>query len=114
MSDRDKLIELIMTIDDGYSRSAAEYLADHLIANGVTVQRWIPVGERLPTEDEDRNQSLVGVVNGHNSGYLGFIGAHIFVRYSHEEKCWWSEDYDIEGCKVIYWMPLPEPPKEEA
>ena len=37
MSDRDKLIELIMTIDDGYSRSAAEYLADHLIANGVTI-----------------------------------------------------------------------------
>lgn len=37
MSDRDKLIELIMTIDDGYSRRAAEYLADHLIANGVTI-----------------------------------------------------------------------------
>lgn len=27
--------------------------ANHLIANGVTIQRWIPVTERLP-EDDDR------------------------------------------------------------
>ena len=47
MSDRDKLIELIMTIDDGYSRSAAEYLADHLIANGVTLQTTPISYERL-------------------------------------------------------------------
>lgn len=49
---KDKLIELIMIIDDGYSRRAAEYLADHLLANGVTVQRWIPMSERLPENGE--------------------------------------------------------------
>lgn len=89
-----------------------EHIADHLIANGVTLQKWIPVSERLPTEAEDKNQRLVGVVNG-DKGNVCFIDAPIFVRYSHEEKVWWSDEYDIEGCKVLYWMPLPEPPKGE-
>jgi hypothetical protein len=37
-----------------YGDKCREYLkADHLIANGVTVQKWIPVTERLPEESGD-------------------------------------------------------------
>ena len=44
---RKKLIELI----DGYEYPSSNTgLADFLIANGVTVQRWIPVTERLPDD----------------------------------------------------------------
>ena len=42
---RDKLIELLQDCDCPYPCKAA----DHLIANGVTIQRWIPVTERKPT-----------------------------------------------------------------
>ena len=89
MSDRDKLIELIMTIDDGYSRSAAEYHADHLIANGVTVQRWIPVGERLPENDygkhwKDRKQYLVMMSNG----------MYTVCRFGYKEYDWWVDRND--------------------
>ena len=48
MSDRDKLIELIKESVGGCATYWASLIADHLIANGVTVQQWIPVSERLP------------------------------------------------------------------
>lgn len=70
MNDREKLIELSRTalrligedchsrvtcggcpcfVNRGCHREIA--IADHLIANGVTVQQWIPVTERLPENE---------------------------------------------------------------
>ena len=63
---REKMIELIQTakskkqydflfgnIDDAIDmKSDSEYIADHLIANGVTVQEWISVKDRLPEPPE--------------------------------------------------------------
>ena len=58
MNDREKLTELLM--DKPYGRGTekeeAEHIedvADYLIANGVTVQRWIPVTERLPEPETE-------------------------------------------------------------
>ena len=50
MNVREKLIDLIIDTKrtDPETGSFTEYLADHLIAHGVTVQEWIPVTERLP------------------------------------------------------------------
>ena len=72
---------------------------------------WISVEERLPTRDEEEN-GIVGIVNGNGVG-IRFCDATILLRYDFGENVWWSEDYDIEGCKVTHWMPLPEPPKGE-
>lgn len=72
--------------------------------------KWI--SDRLPTEEEC-NRAIVGVVNGYN-GRITFTDAEIFVCYDFKEKDWYSEDYDIEGCKVRCWYVLPEPPKEGA
>lgn len=124
---RDKLIDLLLEVDsvcevgecsecsagDCYIHRAA----DHLIAHGLTFAtdnnvtcKWIPVSERMPTEEE--NESLIiGIVNGYN-GRIKFNDAAIQVRYDHKEKAWWSENYDIEGCKVSQWYLVPEPPKE--
>ena len=47
MDVREKLIDLLT----GYSidtQPDVEYVADHLISNGVTVQEWISVDDRLP------------------------------------------------------------------
>ena len=102
---REKLIELLYNfyldyngyICDGCGTRVAERecatIADHLIANGVTVQKWIPVTERLP----DRWQNVLSV-----SKY----GKHC-VDYVFTDGSWWSDR------EVTHWMPLPGPPKGE-
>ena len=58
MSDvKEKLLELLM--DKPFGRATEEEetehiedVADYLVANGVTVQEWIPVTERLPEPKE--------------------------------------------------------------
>ena len=59
---REKLVELLrsvprreeVSIGRGCGKSFARLgiIADHLIANGVTVQEWISVKDRLPEENE--------------------------------------------------------------
>ena len=52
MADREKLIDLLDEVH--HTNMGKEYrerlgtIADHLIANGVTIQNWIPVTDRLP------------------------------------------------------------------
>ena len=106
---REKLIELLYNfyldyngyICDGCGTRVAERecatIADHLIANGVTVQKWIPVTERLP-EDSCR------VLTRSASGY---IGTELYNKGRGQFECcgvW---------IPVTHWMPLPEPPKGE-
>lgn len=113
MDVREKMIEIVKrAITDWEHGDISETIADHLIANGVTVQDWVSVNDRLPTEDEDRNHRIVGVVNGYN-GKIRFNDAEIFVRYCHTENAWWSDDYDIDGCAVEKFYVLPHPPKGE-
>ena len=106
---REKLIELLNTHCDyaGHvdcKEDCTECLADHLIANGVTVQQWIPVTERLPENMDDRVLVLLPtksydypIGNQHidTDRYRG--GYRKWVRY---------------GDKVTHWKPLPQPPKE--
>ena len=110
MDVREKLIEILA--DAGIGKTERNFLADHLIDNGVTVQEWISVKDRLPTEDEDSNCIIIGVVNGYN-GKIRFTDAEIFVRYCHTENAWWSIDYDIYGCAVEKFYVVPQPPKGE-
>ena len=122
MIDREKLVELLKSLPQvNHAQAAVEGLeyvfgcaADYLIANGVTVQRWIPVTERLPEmkqqpEDIDGDdwwQSecvLLATTKGEvRDGYRCKLN---------EEYGWITKDYkDIE---VTHWMPLPEPPRGE-
>ena len=50
MDVREKLVELIIDAKktDPETGSFTEWLADHLVAHGVTVQEWISVKDRLP------------------------------------------------------------------
>ena len=92
--------------------SFEDFIADGVISAGYRKQEWISVKDRLPTEDEDSNHLIVGVVNGYN-GKIRFIDAEISVRYCHKENAWWSDDYDIEGCTVERFYVVPQPPKGE-
>ena len=55
MDVRGKLVELIIDAKrtDPETGSFTEYLADHLISNGVTVQEWIKVKDKLPEDNSD-------------------------------------------------------------
>lgn len=76
---------------------SAHACADHLIANGVTIQRWIPVTERLPEPFE--------VVLVYDS--IDKCGSLAYMTI-HQE---WVGIMMKRG--VTYWMPLPQQPKEE-
>ena len=105
MDVREKLIDLIIDAKrtDPEAGSFTEYLADCLINNGVTVQEWVSVDDRLPEA----------------GGYVVCIAKrNQFSRFmpmvARIEKNGWvnpmTEQYISE---VTNWMTLPEPPKGE-
>ena len=70
-------------------------LAEHLISNGITVQKWIPVSERLPTEEDADAKGRVYAISE---------GAY--------PRMWqWSMVVMYPEC-FTHWYKLPEPPKE--
>ena len=79
-------------------RKDAGVKADRLIANGVTVQKWIPVSERLP-------EPLTDVLS-----YRGH--RNLIQEDCVDEKGRWYSEYKYSGANVTHWMPMPEPPKE--
>lgn len=74
--------------------------------------RWIPVTERLP-EDEEMVLCFTPV-----DGFM-FVGFHISYKWGSSTVSKWRiitamrSTKDITK-KVTHWMPLPEPPKEDA
>ena len=103
---REQLIDLIGSVEYGngsligknFQKGFIEKIADHLIANGVTVQKWIPVTERLPEK---------------GGSYLVFSSKSKTVFTAH----YWKGDRwanRANGQFITHWMPLPEPPKGET
>lgn len=94
---REKLENLI-AVGGFFSRSDdAERCVDYLLAHGVTVQGWIPVGEGLPAPfevvwvyDATANDTIAAYITIHNE----WVG----VCKSHE---------------ITHWAPRPQPPKGE-
>lgn len=119
MSDREKLIDAIADIIDYIPFDIIEEVVDHLISNGVTVQKWIPVSERLPTKgkylclcDGDAKTSYIKICSFADNLYA----VDEFDFYDYENVAGFF-DYDSEygyfrQNNVTHWMPLPEPPKE--
>jgi hypothetical protein len=77
-------------------RVDAEAFADFLIANGVTIQQWIPVTERLPEE--------TGWYRVCHKSKL--ISDRYFYSDSPEAFARFGSD------PVTHWKPIEEPPKE--
>lgn len=102
MNDREKLIKLIQSAVDGCAEYWAGLIADHLLANGVTLQQWIPVSERRP---EENDVYIVSALDGHDRRIT-------FAQWQNRLKRWY-----LTGArsywKVTHWMPLPELPKGE-
>ena len=83
-----------------------ERIADHLISNGVTVQEWISVDDRLPEpkhEFDARNWYLVALSNDVVKELAYEFHNHSVFGYGWRETAY----------PVTHWMPLPQPPKGE-
>lgn len=86
--------ELAKRVDESIPKNDAEIIIEEL-----SKPRWIPVSERLPDKVEDV------LVYGEWTGVSG-------TKY----RDIWLTDLESllhQGYKLIAWMPLPEPPKEE-
>ena len=121
MDVREKLVELIKegirkglrARGDDRLDYSFEDVADYLISNGVTVQEWIPVADRLPDNKED-DWVLAQVVEDN-----GFMHIPKVMEYRQPKNDWFEETYgwisEHNGLfTVTHWMPLPEPPKGET
>ena len=116
MDVRKKLVELLDIIIQPGQKTLGD-IADYLITNGVTVQEWISVDDRLPEKD---------------GAYL--VTTNSFGDRQSVKLRWFAKDgeivdaYDLAGQKdvwylydiecgyvsiktVTHWMPLPILPK---
>ena len=100
MTDREKLIELLCYVQ--YLGGLEEKIADHLLANGVTVQKWIPVTERLPFAEYGESDDVLAITELGVMRTLYFDGGN-----------WCFQSGECCPHKVTHWMPLPQPPKED-
>lgn len=113
MTDREKLIELLKgALHIVMSNEASEMIADHLIANGVTVQKWIPVTERLPVKESQAYEKEWAEY----PMYIVMIDKAFFpnaLYFDWRDSKWFDfrSDGTIYEYEVTHWMPLPEPPK---
>lgn len=75
-----------------------DYFADHLIANGVMIQEWIPV-----SEPPDEGMPVLTFHNKYVEEYGNMVSA---VR---KNGNW----YGCLGSTITHWSHLPLPPKGE-
>ena len=71
--------------------------ADYMVANGVTVQQWIPASE----PPEDLGEYIVMIKGAKRSTTLWY----------HPMRETWEECGGLAPYPVTHWMPLPTPPE---
>ena len=90
--------------NDYSNHTEDEYIADNPLDNGVTVQEWISVDDRLPEDSNDGFADAVLVTDGfvQHMGY--FVGGEWCFAESGEikEPMWY---------RITHWMPLPLEPE---
>ena len=121
---REKLVELIGStgygngslVGNSFQKGFIEKIATHLIANGVTVQEWIQVTERLPSKEEYTSKAEDGT-----EYYVRLLIAYktdtVEYEIGYYDGYKWMTEMPIRLIKdVVAWMPfpnMPEPPKGE-
>lgn len=102
MDVREKLAELLNIIIQPGQKTLGD-IADHLIANGVTVQEWISVKDRLP----DAGGYVVCIAKRNPFSRFMPMVARI------EKNGWVNPITEQYISDVTRWMPLPPLPKGE-
>ena len=103
MDIREKLIDLLIKVDCDTAGIICEkneefgIIADHLIANGVIIQEWIPISNRLPTKEDTYDGATILAVDKEYG---------IADPWSLESVLKYPQDF-------ICWTQVPQPPKGE-
>lgn len=101
---REQLIEILRKpIFPHELAGPTEAVADYLLDNGVTIQRWIPVTERLPEHEE-----VVLVVGKRGGIYTAWCNRR------HRNPGWHKLNSKSHYCEPTHWMPLPQAPGKEG
>ena len=128
MDVREKLVELLCNLPTtefvigtrraGKKLITAGFIADHLIANGVTVQEWISVDDRLPEIPEgyaETPEPVLYMMKNTKTIYAGYYGEggvwkdKYFRQYADSRN-------GVDADDVLCWMyqhDLPQPAKGE-
>ena len=116
---REKLRELLLECGAWGANMTTSGIANHLIANGVTVNEWISVKDRLPKEDGHYlviwnfnkttcTEVLCFAKDARKVDKYDFVRKWKNVWYEYDSE--WGH-YTVDD--VTHWMPLPQPPKGE-
>ena len=108
MDVREKLVELIESARY-WGSNTSEEIAENLISNGVTVQEWISVKDRLPdlisySAGIAYSETVIVLTSGRKETIAVWDGSTWIAQFDYCEL--WGE-------KITHWMPLPLPPKGE-
>ena len=129
MDVREKLVELLLQEDNVCEPSDCKYcgvkgscgyyrIADRLIANGVTVQEWVSVDDRLPEIPEGYAESpepVLYIMKNTKTIYAGYYGEggvwkdKYFRQYADSRN-------GVDADDVLCWMyqhDLPQPAEGE-
>ena len=117
MDVREKLVELIGSTEYGngslvgnnFQKGFIEKIATHLIANGVTVQEWISVKDKLPEND---GQYLIFTTQYFTPDHIDEIDHIDGIEISGYSKRFGF--LSKNGIYAKYWCEMPQPPKEGA
>ena len=116
MDDRKKLIELIEKARKAMNKeefscdlARNSFIAEYLIANGVTVQEWISVKDRLPdliscNVGTAYSEAVIAWTSGRKAMIAVWDGIDWIAPFDYWEA--WGEE-------ITHWMPLPLLPKGE-
>ena len=140
MDVREKMVELLDIIIQPGQKTLGD-IADYLISNGVTVQEWISVKDRLP--ESGVHVLICCEMHRYGGGFAGkyvcdgyYAEANKIIAGGFPDECnceyseeddeyylcegWYEviknwDDYNSVAVEdfVTHWMPLPEPPKDD-
>ena len=118
MDVREKLVELIRKGARGHTFMPTETIANYLVENGVTVQEWISVTERLPEIPDgwaENPEPVLYMMKSTGTIYAGYYGEGGTLRDKYFRQ--YHDGLDgVDADDVLCWMyqhDLPQPPKGE-
>ena len=133
MDVREKLIELIsdfvIHVPHEEGQTWEEACTDHLLTNGVTVQEWISVKDKLPENSKKEGafcpRYFVMTKYGESFGWYNPNFKSWFVLFWFFTDRLLAEEIDFERADVpkivkvpdgvvTHWMEMPKPPKRES
>lgn len=106
---REKLVGLLM--EKGFGVEGASISADHLIANGVTLNQWISVEDEKPKRRG--NYFIAYKFKGSDMRFFGEAMWHDDIPDNGFVKGDHFSNEGMNGMYVTHWMEIPMPPKEE-